>query len=108
MRQNTPIKQFFTSKGISVTVSGGSNGKGYVSVKLLRNPLAGPHAKLAECYPIHLPLNIRQCMLKAIYGENKPELWERGNAGNVNEFSLAFKFYQWEKFLAFYAETEVK
>ncbi len=89
----TNIKNFFKAMGVVVRVKSNTH---YVQVWISAEPSADYRQPLVFKYSF--PLEFRVKCLEVIYPGMKGN--ERGNAGNIQEHSLAMRREEWAKVLA--------
>lgn len=86
------IKKFFKQLKIEVKAR---NSKHFMNVWIAPSPNDDIRAPLH--YPHEFPVNLREKMLKIIYGGKWVSLPGRlGNAGNINNHSMAASQKEWE------------
>lgn len=86
MKLSTEIKRFFKNLGIDVRVKTGLSKHPFISAWIDRDNL------------IEFPLEIRQKLLRIIYGADC-KFAESGNAGNVSIKSLACHEKEWRELM---------
>lgn len=86
MKLSTEIKRYFKALGIEVRVKTGTSKHPFISAWIDRENA------------INFPLEIRQKLLRIIYGANCT-FAESGNAGNVMVKSLACHEKEWRELL---------
>jgi len=92
-RLTTEIKQFFLNEcNLTVRASKGVSKNPFYSVRL---EYRGKD---------EFPFNVRLGLLRAIYGEK--EFIQRGSAGNIDLYSLAFHEKEWHAFKTEYFNTK--